>query len=854
MSNKIYINEMSSLNHIQNFLKWKNIRYTIAMLKMGVDEKGKPTKEYVSLSKYRLCTTTSATDGWDNGINDMVLDSYERNKGYWNDKVDELNFGKKGPYKLVYAIDTRQYYVLDIDKISAYKHPFVISVLNTKTPSFKSTSKNLDKLFLFIKKMPPHHNNNIPLLMDTIETNKPSLEIQCGQWSFVDMDTIISNAENDIYKVDVDIIDKEFPLFKKNVKEIQKVKKVQKEEIETKDIEETKEDGDVVVLKKEHWMELFGHFKKEYFDDYTKWLTFVYMMKSWDVNGGGGEDGREIIHHFSKTYKKYDKIEVNNKYDIQNDDAVFIGYFFNMCKEHKVYIFRKEEETIMEDLMSRMTHMNLIKFIIKKPWIDRCRYCLTTKKWYVCSEVNNLWRQMEPTYLFHKMKEITDYIENVKTTTKIKYFKDIEKTNDKTEKKELSKTYKNSLKTYNQYLEKLENTTFLNGVFKGLQDLRAFDNVFELLDTNSNLLTFIDGVFDADKNIFRDVVPNDMITMCIQYKLGLQKNVEFSKTNPPPLDDNHSIIIEFFNSLFDKQEMTDYILDIICSYLFGNNERQQMDILTGEGSNGKSSLMALLLKTFSVYFIDVDPILLTKAKTSVNQHGMMLELKGKKLVVAGEPKDNEPILSHILKKLTGNDTITERAPYAPLNLSYTPFFGVMLMCNTQPRLDKVGYAEERRINVVYFPYRFLTPEKRANEDDQKMIKDADERFTTDNIIKHHYTFMLFLLNRYYTRVRNIVLVRPLDVLKHSTDYMNDNETIDWVEQNYDPTDDVTKRIKKSELFDHYKQAHIHSTTRCIKKQEFYRILKRAGYDEVKSSGFDCYKITLKKDDPFSCFR
>jgi phage/plasmid-associated DNA primase len=109
------------------------------------------------------------------------------------------------------------------------------------------------------------------------------------------------------------------------------------------------------------------------------------------------------------------------------------------------------------------------------------------------------------------------------------------------------------------------------------------------LDSNNNLIGFVNGVYDLDKIEFREGKQDDLITMSTGYKY----NDKYS--------DKYQELLKFLEDIQPNEKEREYMLTYLSIGLVGNL-LELFTILTGSGRNGKSKLIELLKMTFGDYF------------------------------------------------------------------------------------------------------------------------------------------------------------------------------------------------------------------------------------------------------------
>jgi phage/plasmid-associated DNA primase len=135
------------------------------------------------------------------------------------------------------------------------------------------------------------------------------------------------------------------------------------------------------------------------------------------------------------------------------------------------------------------------------------------------------------------------------------------------------KKVRNVLRTY----EKLKTTGFVKCVVEQCSH-KFYDKKFEeKLNNNPYLLGFENGVFDLKNLCFRRGCPDDMVSMSVGYDY-----VDYD-------DDDEDIqeVEKYFRQVQSEDDMREYILRLISSFLDGRIVDQKFVIWTGSGCHAK---------------------------------------------------------------------------------------------------------------------------------------------------------------------------------------------------------------------------------------------------------------------------
>ena len=222
------------------------------------------------------------------------------------------------------------------------------------------------------------------------------------------------------------------------------------------------------------------------------------------------------------------------------------------------------------------------------------------------------------------------------------------------------------------------------------------------LDTNINLLHFNNGVYELETDVFREGLPEDMISM--------STNIDWVYKDCERLSDEDEEIeveiFDFLDTVFPDKEVRDYVLTLLASCLSGQVQSEKFHFLTGTGSNGKSVLIELVEKTLGDYAGKISTALITHKRGDAERPSPALaKLRGKRLVTMQEPEGDDTIKVGFMKELTGGDKIQARELNKP-PIEFKPQFKLIMTCNDIPDLSNNDDGVKRRVRVVPFEATF----------------------------------------------------------------------------------------------------------------------------------------------------
>lgn len=108
-------------------------------------------------------------------------------------------------------------------------------------------------------------------------------------------------------------------------------------------------------------------------------------------------------------------------------------------------------------------------------------------------------------------------------------------------------------------------------------------NFEELLDSNSNLIGFNNGVYDLEKGCFRSGLPDDYIS----------NSTKYDYRDYDDDDEDVNVVMQYFKTVMVEDDMRKYVLKFISSCLDGHSREQKFILWTGIGCHEKDTEIKL---------------------------------------------------------------------------------------------------------------------------------------------------------------------------------------------------------------------------------------------------------------------
>jgi P4 family phage/plasmid primase-like protien len=394
------------------------------------------------------------------------------------------------------------------------------------------------------------------------------------------------------------------------------------------------------------------------------------------------------------------------------------------------------------------------------------------------------------------------------------------------------KNFMNKSKMAYNIAQKLHKMAFKREVVSELLHL-FYDHTFmEKLDENRYLIGFNNGIYDLKMGYFRNGRPEDYISMSTKCDY-----INYDNSNKYIQNVYH-----FFEQIQPENEMREYLLTKMSSFLEGIQRDQKFEIWTGTGANGKGRILKLILDSFGDYACTIPITLLTKPRADSNSCTPALAMtKGKRCCAFQEPENDDKIYVGHMKNITGGDKLMARSLYSD-PVEFYPQFKTILACNKLPDIPSSDGGTWRRIRVVPFEVKFV--DNPIESFHKKKIDNLD-----DLIIEWRSAFMSILVEKYKIYIKNGIN-EPSIVLLQTNEYQNNSDIfMEYIRDNimstdnkdYISFDDLWEDFKKW-----YKESNRLDNKKPVKSDLKSEMENRLG--KLKKGKFINFRFKVDSDD------
>jgi putative DNA primase/helicase len=168
-------------------------------------------------------------------------------------------------------------------------------------------------------------------------------------------------------------------------------------------------------------------------------------------------------------------------------------------------------------------------------------------------------------------------------------------------------------------------------------------------------------------------------------------------------------------------QMADFLQQAVGYSLTGLTTEQCLFFLYGNGKNGKTTFVEVLLRLFGEYACKADNQMIMDRRGYSGIPNDVARLNGHRFVLFSEIQEGRKLDEAKVKNLTGGDTITARFLRQEF-FDFTPSHKLWLFGNHKPLISGTDDGIWRRIRLIKFAKTF-TEQERDNELKEKLYKE-----------------------------------------------------------------------------------------------------------------------------------
>lgn len=217
----------------------------------------------------------------------------------------------------------------------------------------------------------------------------------------------------------------------------------------------------------------------------------------------------------------------------------------------------------------------------------------------------------------------------------------------------------------------------------------------EDFDRNRNLLCLANGTFDMSTMTLRGHDAKDMLTRKI--------NVPFDSSARCPEFD------KYLETVIPDADSRRFIQVAMGMTLVADMKEAAFFVLHGPTGCGKSVFLNIMSEVLGEYAVTASPSTFQVSRSGGSEAGYDLHhLRGSRFASISETSEGTRLNEELIKRVTGGDAVTSRAPYQGF-VTWRPSFTMWMTTNFKPNLNSDDGAVWRRARSIEFPTSFYVP-------------------------------------------------------------------------------------------------------------------------------------------------
>ncbi|SCG46826.1 phage/plasmid primase, P4 family [Micromonospora humi] len=233
-----------------------------------------------------------------------------------------------------------------------------------------------------------------------------------------------------------------------------------------------------------------------------------------------------------------------------------------------------------------------------------------------------------------------------------------------------------------------ESANGANGVLRLASGQEEIHRDIEQLDANPALVNTPTGTFNLDTGQLQPNNPQDLCTKITR--------AEYDRT---ALADAGTRFNTFIERVLPDLDVRDYVQKAFGMAMYGTPLEQALILCTGEGANGKSTLIELIHHAIGDYGGICQPQLL--AETRFVDKFALADLVGVRFAITSETNEAAQLNVAMLKRLTGETRGRAERKFKP-SFEFEYSHTLVMATNHPPQVDGTDPAAWRRLKVVPF--------------------------------------------------------------------------------------------------------------------------------------------------------
>ena len=235
---------------------------------------------------------------------------------------------------------------------------------------------------------------------------------------------------------------------------------------------------------------------------------------------------------------------------------------------------------------------------------------------------------------------------------------------------------------------------------KSMIELAKSELSITIEESNNNhyLLNVENGTINLRTGELQAHDPADLITYLIP--LDYEKGISATQW------------LDFLNKIFSgKQELISYVQKSLGYSITGCQDEQALWFNHGPGSNGKTTLMGVVIDVMGDYAIEIDPVAFVVDKNArAGPNEALASLYGKRFAAATEVKTGMTLDVALIKRMTGGEQIRCERKFEH-GFNFKPTHKLWLSGNHEPRITDTTNSIWNRLKYIPFKVTISNEER-----------------------------------------------------------------------------------------------------------------------------------------------
>lgn len=263
---------------------------------------------------------------------------------------------------------------------------------------------------------------------------------------------------------------------------------------------------------------------------------------------------------------------------------------------------------------------------------------------------------------------------------------------------------KKAVDAWNKFCKKERSLQAHTNMLKGARHLLPVQH--SEWDKEAMLLNTPSGYVDLTNGILHD---HEVLKMFTQ-----ETGVEYSENYDCPT------WLAFLDQIFQSDKsLIHYVQKAVGYSLTGSTTEQVMFVLVGNGRNGKSVLMNVVVYIAGGYAKIMNASSIIRRYGAQGANSDIARLEGARVVVSSETNEGDRLDESLVKQMTGGDAIVARYQYGK-EFEFKPKFKLWMATNHKPTIFGTDDGIWRRMVVI--PFKYKIPDDKVDKHLEDKLK------------------------------------------------------------------------------------------------------------------------------------